>query len=135
RIERTFEEAAIQDELDAYNPLIPDGGNLKATMLIEYEDVDERKRALARLKGIERRVFIQVEGAPKLFAVADEDLDRETAEKTSAVHFLRFELAPEMVAVLKSGADLAIGIDHPEYRVETAALPPDTRAELVTDLA
>ena len=102
RIEKTFEDAGIQDELDAYNPLVPDGSNFKATMLIEYEDVDERKRALSRLKGIEDRVWVRVEGFSKVFAIADEDLPRENDEKTSAVHFLRFELTPEMVAALKS---------------------------------
>ncbi len=94
RIEKTFEEAGIQDELDAYNPLVPDGTNFKATMLIEYEDVAERQRALARLKGIEDRVWVQVEGASRVLAIADEDLERENAQKTSAVHFLRFELTP-----------------------------------------
>ncbi|HVO88026.1 MAG TPA: DUF3501 family protein [Casimicrobiaceae bacterium] len=134
RIEKTFEEAGIQDELDAYNPLVPDGSNFKATMLIEFDDPDERKLALARLKGIERAVWVRVQGHPKVMAIADEDLDRETDEKTSSVHFLRFELAPAMVAALKSGADLSMGIDHPEYRVETT-IGPATREALQRDLA
>jgi len=135
RIEKTFEEAGIQDELDAYNPLLPDGANFKATMLIEYDDVEERRHALARLKGIERRVWIEVEGEPKVFAIADEDLDRETAEKTSAVHFLRFELTPAMVGALKRGSALGMGIDHPEYRARIPSVPEQTRAALIADLA
>jgi hypothetical protein len=135
RIEKVFEEAGIQDELDAYNPLVPDGSNLKATMLIEYEDVEERKAALAQLIGIETRVWIEVEGFARIHAIADEDLPRENAEKTSAVHFLRFELAPEAVTALKRGARLGIGIDHPVYPAEVPAVPPETRAALVADLA
>ena len=135
RIEKTFEEEGIQDELDAYNPLIPDGSNLKATLLIEYTDVDERRRALARLIGIEDKVWIQVEGSPRVYAIADEDLERENAEKTSAVHFLRFELTPEMVAALKYGVALGIGVDHPNYRAEIPAVGAATREALVADLA
>jgi len=134
RIEKTFEEAGIADELEAYNPLVPDGSNFKATMLVEYEDVDERKRALARLKGIERRVYVQVEGCPRVYAIADEDLPRENDEKTSAVHFLRFELAPEMVAALKYGVGLGIGVDHPEYTAAIPAVDTATRAALLADL-
>jgi hypothetical protein len=134
RIEKTFEEAGIADELEAYNPLVPDGSNFKATMLVEYEDVDERKRALARLKGIERRVYVQVEGCPRVYAIADEDLPRENDEKTAAVHFLRFELAPEMVAALKYGVGLAIGVDHPEYTAAIPAVDTVTRAALLADL-
>lgn len=134
RIEKAFEEAAIQDELDAYNPLVPDGSNFKATMLLEYEHVDERKAALARLKGIEDRVWVQVEGSPKVFAIADEDLERENEEKTSAVHFLRLELTPDMVAALKYGAALGIGVDHPEYMAAIPAVGAATRAALVADL-
>jgi hypothetical protein len=134
RIEKTFEEAGIADELDAYNPLVPDGSNFKATMLVEYEDVDERKRALARLKGIERRVYVQVEGCPRVYAIADEDLPRENDEKTAAVHFLRFELAPEMVAALKYGVGLGIGVDHPEYTAAIPAVDTVTRAALLADL-
>jgi hypothetical protein len=132
--EKTFDEAGIQDELDAYNPLVPDGTNLKATMLIEYEDVDERRHALARLRGIEDRVWVQVEGLPRVYAIADEDLDRETDEKTSAVHFLRFELVPEMIARLRHGAGLGMGVDHPDYEA-TIAAGPDTRAALLQDFA
>ena len=115
RIEKTFEDAGIQDELDAYNPLVPDGENWKATMLVEYEDVEERRRMLARLKGIEDRVWVQIETHPRVYAIADEDLERENEEKTSSVHFLRFELKPSMIASLKSGAALSIGVDHPQY--------------------
>ena len=135
RIEKTFEDAGIQDELDAYNPLVPDGSNLKATMLIEYEDPAERRRALGRLRGIEDRVWIEVAGCPRVFAIADEDLPRENAEKTSAVHFVRLELTPEMVAALKRGAALAVGIDHPAYAVTIPAVADATREALVADLA
>ncbi len=135
RIEKTFEEAGIQDELDAYNPLIPDGRNFKATMLIEYEDVEARKEALARLKGIEDKVWVQVEGCPKVWAIADEDLERENEEKTSAVHFLRFELTGEMAAALKYGVALSIGVDHPHYPASLDPVSPETRAALVKDLA
>jgi len=135
RIEKTFEEAGIQDELDAYNPLIPDGSNLKATMLIEYEDVADRREALAKLKGIEDRVWVRVGDLPAVYAIADEDLDRETEQKTSSVHFVRFELTPPMVAAFKAGRDIAIGADHPHYRAEIAALPEPVRAALLADLA
>jgi hypothetical protein len=132
--ERIFEEEGIQDEIDAYNPLIPDGRNLKATMQIEYEDVNERASALARLKGIEDRTWIRVEGCAPVYAVADEDLERETDEKTSAVHFLRFELTPEMIESLKYGVGLAAGIDHPHYAATVDPVPPEVRAALVKDL-
>jgi len=135
RIERTFEEAGIQDELDAYNPLIPDGSNLKATMLIEYENAEERKAALARLTGVERCVFIEVEGFPRVVAIADEDLPRSTEEKTAAVHFLRFELTSEMASALKRGARLGIGVDHPAYKATIDAVPEETRKSLVADAA
>jgi hypothetical protein len=135
RIEKTFEEAGIADELDAYNPLVPDGSNFKATMLIEYEDVDERTRALVKLRGIEARVWVQVEGCARVHAIADEDLPRENDEKTSAVHFLRFELTPEMVAALKYGVGFAIGVDHPAYTVAIGAVGEATRKALVADLA
>ncbi len=135
RIEKTFEEEAIQDELDAYNPLVPDGSNFKATMLIEYEDVEERKRALAQLKGVEDRVWVQAEGCAKVYAIADEDLERENEQKTSAVHFLRFELLPEMVTTLKAGAGLGIGVDHPACRAAIPAVGDATRNALVADLA
>jgi hypothetical protein len=134
RIERIFEEAGIQHELDAYNPLVPDGSNWKATMLIEYPDAEERKRMLARLKGIERRVWVQVQGAERVYAIADEDLERENDEKTSSVHFLRFELADQMRERLRAGAGVALGVDHPEYRA-SAELAPEVRAALAADLA
>ena len=135
RIEKTFEEAGIQDELDAYNPLVPDGANLKATMLIEYDDADERRRMLAQLRGIEDRVWVRAQGCQPVFAIADEDLDRENEQKTSSVHFLRFELAPDMIAALKRGATLAIGVDHPVYRAEIDPVAAETRDALVADLA
>jgi len=135
RAERTFEEEGIQDELDAYNPLVPDGTNWKATMMIQYSDPDERKDALARLMGIEDRIWMQVADQPKVFAIADEDLERETAEKTSSVHFLRFELDPTSIAAAKSGAAIHMGIDLDAYRVEPMTLAENTRAALVVDLA
>jgi predicted AlkP superfamily phosphohydrolase/phosphomutase len=133
RIERVFEEQGIQQELDAYNPLIPDGSNWKATMLIEYPDADERRRMLAQLKGIERRVWVQVEECERVFAIADEDLERENEEKTSAVHFLRFELSAAMRERLRRGAKVAVGVDHPQYRA-SAELAPDVRGALAADL-
>jgi len=135
RIEKTFGEHGIQEELDAYNPLVPDGSNFKATMLIEYEDPVGRAVALARLVGIERGVWVQVEGLPPVNAIADEDLPRETESKTAAVHFLRFELAADMVAALRRGENLAIGVDHPQYQARIAFVPPATREALVADLA
>jgi Protein of unknown function (DUF3501) len=133
RIERIFEEDGIQHELDAYNPLVPDGSNWKATMLIEYPDAEERKRKLAELKGIERRLWIQVEGCERVHAIADEDLERETEEKTSSVHFLRFELARAMREALGRGAQVAVGVDHPRYQASTE-LAADVRAALCADL-
>ncbi len=135
RIERIFEEEGILAEIEAYDPLVPDGTNLKATMLIEYEDVDERRRALARLRGVEERVWVAAEGHERVHAIADEDLDRETDEKTSSVHFLRFELAPAMIASLKAGAALAIGVDHPAMTASIPAVGEATRDSLVRDLA
>ena len=135
RAERIFEEEAIQEEIDAYNPLVPDGRNFKATMLIEYEDVEERRGALAKLKGIERRTWVRVEGSAPVYAIADEDLERETEEKTSSVHFLRFELTQEMAEALKYGVALAIGIDHPAYKVSIDPVPANVRSALVKDLA
>jgi hypothetical protein len=135
RIEKIFEEEGIDGELAAYNPLIPDGANFKATMLIEYEDADERRRELSKLRGIEDRAWMQVEGCAKVFAIADEDLERENAEKTSAVHFLRFEMGKEMVAALKRGVALGIGVDHPHYKAEIPAVGDETRLALVADLA
>jgi hypothetical protein len=133
--EKIFEDAGIQGELDAYNPLVPDGRNWKATLQVEYEDVEERKRALARLKGIEDRVWVQVDGHPRVHAIADEDLERENDVKTSAVHFLRFELTPAMIAGVRSGAGLALGVDHPEYAATLQPVPDATRSALLADLA
>ena len=133
RIERIFEEEGIQGELDAYNPLLPDGGNWKATMFIEYPDADERRRMLERLKGIERGTWVQVEGAERIYAIADEDLERENEEKTAAVHFVRFELPAAQRERLKRGARLTIGVDHPEYRVSVEP-PAEQRAALIVDL-
>ena len=135
RIEKIFEEAGIQDELDAYNPLIPDGRNFKATMLIEYEDAIERKAALAKLKGIEDRTYVQVLDEARVYAIADEDLERENDEKTSSVHFLRFELTDDMARALKAGQPLAIGIDHREYSTVLSPVPAAIRDSLAKDLA
>jgi hypothetical protein len=134
RIERIFEDEGIRDELDAYNPLIPDGTNLKATMMIEYPDPAERQRMLARLKGVEDRVWLQVEGCERVYAIADEDLERENEKKTSSVHFLRFELSDEMRRALKYGVALAMGVEHPEYRATLDSVPSEIRASLVDDL-
>jgi len=134
RAERIFEEAGIQDELAAYNPLVPDGANWKATMMIEYPDESQRRRMLAQLIGVEDRVWVQVAGFPRVYAIADEDLERENAAKTSSVHFLRFELETPMVRALKGGAELAIGVDHPAYDLTVAQVDPRTRAALVEDL-
>jgi len=133
RIERIFEEQGIQGELDAYNPLIPDGGNWKATLFIEYPEVEERRRMLARLKGIEAKTWVQAEGGERVYAIADEDLERENEEKTAAVHFVRFELPPAMRASLRRGARLTIGVDHAEYRA-SAEVSPEQRASLLQDL-
>ncbi len=133
RIERIFEEAGIEDELQAYNPLIPDGTNLKATMLIEYEDVEERGRMLAKLKGLEDKIWLRIADHAPVYAIADEDLERENDEKTAAVHFLRFELSPLMIRTLKFGADIAMGCDHPQYEVKLDEINPVTRQALVAD--
>lgn len=133
RVERIFEADGIQDELDAYNPLIPDGRNWKVTFLIEYPDPVERKARLAELKGIEDRCWVQVQGHERVWAIADEDLERENDEKTSAVHFMRFELSEPMVAAAKSGANIALGIDHDNYRHTIEALAPAVRDELTSD--
>jgi len=134
RLERIFEEEGIRHELEAYNPLVPDGSNWKATMLIEYPDADERRRMLARLKGIEARVWVEVEGGRRVYAIADEDLERENEEKRSSVHFLRFKLDPAAREALRRGAGLSVGVDHPDYqaslRVEGAV-----RDSLAGDLA
>ena len=134
RAERIFESEGIQEELDAYNPLIPDGSNFKATMMVQYDDVEERRRALARLIGIEDAVWIRVGENEKVHPIADEDLERETEEKTSSVHFLRFELNPDMVADAKSGAALTMGIDHPQYPIEPTELDAETVRALASDL-
>ena len=135
RVERIFEEEGIRDELDSYNPLVPDGSNWKATMLIEYPDIDERRVALAQLIGIEDRVWVAVEGQPRAYAIADEDLDRENDVKTSAVHFLRFELSAPMKQALKQGVGLSMGIDHPNYAVTIDKAGSGTVASLLQDLA
>ncbi len=135
RIEKTFEEEGIQDELDAYNPVVPDGNNLKATMMIEYDDPAVRKRELARLIGIEDKTYLQVDGFDKVHAIADEDLERDNEEKTSSVHFLRFEFTPAMIDGLKKGAALAVGIDHPNYPVRVDEVAPNVQAALVRDFA
>jgi len=135
RAERIFEEEGIQGELDAYGPLVPDGTNLKATMMIEYEDVAERARALALLKGIEDSVWMRVGDGEAIRAIADEDLERENDEKTSAVHFLRFEFPPAAIAGLRAGAALSIGVDHDHYRHAVDPLPANIRDALVRDFA
>ncbi len=133
RLERIYEPEGIQQELDVYNPLIPDGSNWKATFMVEYEDVEERRAALARLIGIEKTVWVQAEGCGKVYAICNEDLDRETEDKTAAVHFMRFELTPEMVAAIKRGATIRAGIDHPNYR-EEVEMSPQVRSSLAGDL-
>jgi hypothetical protein len=133
RVERIFEQEGIEDELGAYNPLIPDGTNWKATFMIEYGNEEERREALGRLIGVEDKVWVRVGDHAPVWAIADEDLDRTAAEKTSSVHFLRFELTPEMAAAAKGGAAIAMGIDHPEYRYEVVT-PPGVRDSLVADL-
>lgn len=134
RVERIYEREAIEEELAAYNPLIPDGSNLKATFMLEYEDAAERRRQLSRLIGIEDRVWVRIGDGERIFAIADEDLEREDEEKTSSVHFLRFELKPDDVKRAKSGAELAVGIDHPNYLYSADPVPPAVRAALVADL-
>ena len=134
RVEKTFEEEGIQDELDAYNPLIPDGTNFKATMMLEYPNEGDRKVALAKLVGVEDKIFLEVEGQPRVYGLADEDLERSTAEKTSAVHFMRFELTPDMIKALKAGAQMMVGCDHKEYPMHVKTLPHETLASLITDL-
>jgi hypothetical protein len=135
RIERIFESEGIADELAAYNPLIPDGSNWKVTLLIEYPEVDARRAALAQMKGIEDRCWVRVAGHERVFAIADEDLERENEEKTSSVHFLRFELTPAMVVSAKGGAAVSIGMDHDAYRHAIDPLPQAARDALAGDLA
>jgi hypothetical protein len=134
RIEKVFEEEGILQEIEAYAPLVPDGSNWKATMMIEYPDVNERKRELSRLIGVEDHMFVEVEGAPRVYAIADEDLDRENDEKTSAVHFVRFELTPAMCAAVKAGAAVKLGCDHTNYPAHIA-IAPETLASLAGDLS
>ena len=134
RIERIFEAEAINEELAAYNPLIPDGSNWKATFMIEFPEAEQRQQMLSQLVGIEDRVYVHVADFEPVFAVADEDLERADAHKTSAVHFLRFELPPEQAAALKSGASMIAGIDHDSYRVEVRPVAESIRASLTSDL-
>jgi hypothetical protein len=134
RVERIFEEEGIRDEIDAYNPLVPDGSNWKATMLIEYPDTEERRLALAKLIGVEDRVWIKIEGQPRVHAIADEDLDRENDDKTSAVHFLRFELTAAMKQALKGGTALSMGVDHPNYSATKDKVGDATARSLLGDL-
>jgi hypothetical protein len=135
RVEKTFEEEGIEDELNAYNPLVPGGSDFKATMMIEYPNEADRKVALAKLVGIEHQIFIEVEGQPRVYAIADEDLERSTAEKTSAVHFMRFDLSNDMKRALKAGAQLMVGCDHKGYPMHVQTLPLETLASLVSDLS
>jgi hypothetical protein len=135
RVEKTFEEAGILEELEAYDPLVPDGSNWKATMMVEYPDAALRAEKLRQLKGIERMVYVQVQGCDKVHAIADEDLERETEEKTSSVHFLRFELSSEMTQSVKHGAAISVGVEHQAYIAQTGALPGSIRDSLAADLA
>lgn len=132
RVEKIFEPDDIEDELSAYNPLIPDGKNLKATLMIEYEDVEERRKALARLARVEDTIYLQVEGHEEVVPYANEDLERSTDDKTSAVHFMRFELTDEMIESLRSGASLTLGVSHPEYP-HSATVPDNVRESLLDD--
>ncbi|TVP89915.1 MAG: DUF3501 family protein [Thioalkalivibrio sp.] len=135
RAEKIFDAAGIQEELDAYNPLIPDGSNWKATMMVEFPEIEERKVALGQLIGIEERTYVQVEGHDKVYAIADEDMERDTEDKTSAVHFLRFELTGDMAAAVKAGAAIAVGVDHDNYTHRVDPVPKPTRDSLAEDLA
>ncbi len=134
RAERIFDAAGINEEIEAYNPLIPDGTNWKATFMVEFPDVNERREMLQRLIGIEDRVWMQVDDFPLIRPIADEDMERETVEKTSAVHFLRFELEAQQIRALKDGATLAAGIDHENYQVDVRPVPDNIRKSLVSDL-
>ena len=133
RIERIFEADGINEELSAYNPLIPDGSNWKATFMIEFPEIEERRAMLSQLRGIEDRVYVQVADFDRVFAIADEDLERSDDDKTSAVHFLRFEMPAEQVAALKGGASLVAGIDHENYRVEVSPVADNIRESLISD--
>jgi hypothetical protein len=134
RIERIFEQEGIQEELDVYNPLIPDGSNWKATFMVEFDDVADRKTALSKMIGIDKAVWVQIEGFDKVRPISNEDLERETEDKTSSVHFMRFELTQDMVAALKAGAGLAMGIDHPAYDHTISAVEGAIRDSLLEDL-
>jgi len=135
RIERVFEVEGIEDELSAYNPLIPDGSNWKATFMLEFGDVEQRRAALMQMVGIEHRVWVQVADQERVYAIADEDLDRTTEDKTSSVHFMRFELTPGMVAAARQGAPISMGIEHEVYTCAVDAVPEKVRRSLVADLA
>jgi hypothetical protein len=135
RVEKTFEEEGIEDELNAYNPLVPSGSDFKATMMIEYPNEADRKIALSKLVGIEHKIFIEVEGQARVYAIADEDLERSTADKTSAVHFMRFDLTSDMKRALKAGAQMMVGCDHKGYPMHVETLPSETLASLVSDLS
>jgi hypothetical protein len=134
RIEKVFEAAGISEELDAYNPLIPDGHNWKATFMIEYEDPEERAQRLADMIGIEDKVWLQVDDCERVYPIADEDLERDNEQKTSSVHFLRFELTPTMIAAVQSGAGISAGIDHPAYTIDDSPVPQGIRDSLAGDL-
>lgn len=134
RVERIFERAGIQEELDAYNPLIPDGDNWKATMMIEYVDIAERKQKLADLLGVEERVWVQVDDGDKIYAIADEDMDRSTEDKTSSVHFLRFQLPKQDIEKARQGSEISVGVDHPHYSATLSPLPQDIAKALISDL-
>ena len=134
KAEKIFEAAGIEEELEAYNPLIPDGTNWKATMLIQYTEVAERQKQLARLIGIENRIWMQVDGFDKVYAIADEDLERDTEEKTSAVHFMRYELDDDMIAAVKTGAAISAGVEHENYQVTVSPIAANVRDSLATDL-
>ena len=135
KAEKIFEADGIEEELAAYNPLIPDGTNWKATMLIQYTDVEERQKQLAKLIGIENKIWMQVEGFDKIYAIADEDLERDNAEKTSAVHFMRYELDNDMIEAVKNGAAISAGVDHENYQASLSPLPTNVRDSLASDLA
>ena len=135
RIEKTFEEEGIMDELEAYNPLIPDGSNLKCTQMIEFPDEEERKVKLAELVNVENRTYIQIQGFDRIYAIADEDLERANSEKTSSVHFSRFEFTADMVVAIKNGAAIAMGSDHPNYNYRVDEIDPETQGSLIGDFA
>jgi hypothetical protein len=135
RVEKTYTDEGIHDELDAYNPLIPDGSNFKATMMLEYPNEADRKIALGKMVGIEHKMFIEIEGQTRVYGIADEDLERSTADKTSAVHFIRFELTSDMKRALQAGAQMMVGCEHTEYPMHVEMLEPETLASLLTDLS